>query len=111
MADSEISVTTLLGSSENQITSDQFRGGRVLSVFGSAEIDLRQAATASGGATLRVLACLGGVRLVVPEDWAINVQTKVLLGGAASKRVAPPEPSGQLTLTGICLFGSVEVRS
>ena len=111
VTDSEIDVTALFGSSDNQISSDQFRGGRALSVFGSSEIDLRRAATGDGGATLKVIVGFGSVRLLVPEDWAVNVHSRALFGGVASKRVAPASPSGQLTLTGFCLFGGVEVRS
>lgn len=111
MADDEIKVTTFFGSSENQITSDSFRGGQALSVFGSSEIDLRRAATADEGATLNVTVGFGSVRLLVPEDWAVNVQTRAVLGGVGSRRVAPASPNGQLTLTGFCLFGGVEVKS
>ena len=111
MADDEINVTSVFGSSEQQITGNAFRGGRALTVFGSSDIDLRRATTADDGATLNVAVGFGSVRLLVPEDWAVNVQTKAVLGGVGSRRVAPESPAGQLTLTGFCLFGGVEVKS
>ena len=111
MDDVEIRVTSLFGNSDNQITSENFRGGRIIAAFGSSDVDLRRAATTDGGATVRVIAGFGEVRLIVPEDWAVNVQTRAVFGGVASKRIAPVSPVGQLTLTGICVFGQVEVRS
>ena len=106
-----IRMTSFFGGSENQITSQQFRGGRVYAVCGSSDIDLRRATIADDGATINIITTFGKVKLLVPEDWAVNVQTRAVFGGVASKRLAPASPTGQLTLTGLCLFGGVEIRS
>ena len=111
VTDAKIRMTSVFGGSENQITSQNFSGGRVFAIFGSSDIDLRRATIADEGATINIIASFGRVRLLVPEDWAVNVQTRAVFGGVASKRTAPTSPVGQLTLTGLCLFGSVEVRS
>lgn len=111
MTHAEIRVTSLFGGSENQISGHPIEGGRVFALFGSSDIDLRHASPAESGATIRVIAGFGSVRLLVPEDWAVNVQTRAILGGVASRRVAPDSPKGQLTLTGFCLLGSLEIRS
>ena len=111
VADAKIRVTSVFGDSENQITAQQFRGGRVYAVFGSSYIDLRNATIACEGATINIIASFGSVQLLVPEDWGVNAQTRAVFGGVVSKRAAPASPVGQLTLTGLCLFGSVEIRS
>ena len=111
VADAKIRMTSFFGGSENQISSQQFRGGRVYAVFGSSDIDLRGATIADEGATINIITSFGGVRFLVPEDWAVNIQTRAVFGSVASKRVAPTSPVGQLTLTGLCLFGGVEIKS
>ncbi len=111
VADANIRMTSFFSDSENQITSQQFRGGRVSAAFGSSDIDLRRATIADDGATINIITSFGRVKLLVPEDWAVNVQTRAVFGGVAFKRVAPTSPVGQLTLTGLCLFGGVEIRS
>ena len=111
VADAKIRVTTFFGRSDNQIASQQFRGGWVFAVFGRSDIDLRRATIADEGARIRIIIGFGGVRLLVPEDWDVNVQTRAAFGDAASKRVAPTSPVGQLTLTGLSLFSGVEIRS
>ena len=111
VADAKIRMTSFFGSSENQISSKQFRGGGVYVVFGSSDVDLRGATIADEGATMNIITSLGSVRLLVPEDWTVNVQTRAVVGSVAAKRVAPTSPAGQLTLTGLCLFGSVEIKS
>lgn len=111
VADATIKVTSFLGGTENQIADANFRGGRVFAVLGGADIDLRGATLAEEGATLNIVASLGGVRLLIPPDWAVNVQTNAFFGGVASRRAAPATPAGLLTLTGFCLVGGVEIRS
>ena len=109
--DAKIKTTSFFGGSENQISSQEFRGGRVYAVVGGSDIDLRGATIADEGATINIITSFGGVRFLVPEDWAVNIQTRAVFGGVASKRVAPTSPVGQLTLTGLCLFGGVEIKS
>ncbi len=111
VADAKIRITSFFGSSENQIAGQQFRGGQVDVVVGSSDIDLGSAAIADEGATINIITTMGSVRLLVPEDWAVNIQTRAVVGSVAAKRVAPTSPAGQLTLTGLCLFGSVEIKS
>lgn len=107
----QVKVTSILGSSESQLSSQQIRGGRVFVLFGSGNIDLRHAALADGEAAVKIIAVFGGVKITVPEDWAVNVQTGAVLGGVDYKRAAPDSPTDQLTLNGFCLFGGIEVRS
>ena len=86
------------------------RSGKVSATFGSAEIDLRGAALAGGGATLHVEAVFGSAELLAPADWAVNVQASELFGSVEVKRQEPALPAGTLTLTGSCTFGSITVR-
>ena len=111
VADTKIKVTSIFGGSDTQITGQHFRGGRVCTVFGSSDIDLRNATIDDEGVTINVIASFGRVKLLVPADWGVNIQTRSVFGGVTSKRTAPTSPVGQLTLTGLCLFGGVEIKS
>ena len=110
-AGSRVSVTGILGGSQTQVSNQDVRGGQVFFLFGGGDIDLCSAALADGEATIRIVALFGGVRLFVPEDWGVNVKTGAVIGGINSKRTAPADPTAQLTLTGFCLFGGVEIVS
>ena len=111
VADIKIKVTNIFGGSDNQITGQHFRGGRVCTLFGSSDIDLRNATIADEGATINIIASFGSVKLLVAADWGVNIQTRSVFGGVTFKRSAPTSPVGQLTLTGLCLFGGVEIKS
>jgi hypothetical protein len=107
----QVKVTSILGSSESRLSSQQIRGGRVSVLFGSGDIDLRQAALANGEAGIKIFPIFGGTKIAVPEDWDVNVQAGAVFGGVDYKRTVPPSPTSQLTLTGFCLFGGIEIRS
>ena len=111
VADATIRMIGFFGGSENHVASRQFRGGGAYVIFGSADIDLRAAATADEGATIRIVALFGSVDLLVPEDWDVNVRSWAVFGDVSPTRAAPASPGGRLTLTGLSLFSGVEVRS
>ena len=90
VAETKIKVTSFFGGSDNQITAQQFRGGRVYAVFGSSDTDLRGATIAHEGATINIIAGFGSVKLLVPEDWGVNA--KLDLSSAVSHPNAAPQP-------------------
>ena len=110
-ADGKIRVFGLFGGSDNQITAQHVRSGRVYALFGGSDIDLRGATIADEGAKVTVVSIFGGVRFLVPEDWAVNVKTRAVFGGIATQRSTPTAPVSELTLTGLCLFSGVKIKS
>ncbi len=82
--DAKIRMTSFFGGSENQITSQQFRGGRVYAVFGSSDIDLRGATIADEGATINIITSLGSVKLLVEPHCCIDGYRDLSLMRASS---------------------------
>ena len=107
----DLDISCVFGGSEQQVTSQNFRGGRISATFGGANIDMRRAALANGEAVLNVSTLFGGVEFHVPNDWAVNVQTSNMFGGANDKRVKPADPKERLTITGSCTFGGITITS
>ena len=50
-----------------------FRGGETIAWYGSLDLDLREARLDPGGAHIRAMSIFGGTRIVVPEDWPVEV--------------------------------------
>jgi hypothetical protein len=102
----------IFGGGEERITSQDFRGGEVASIFGGMEIDLRNADLAEGKATIDATVICGGLELQVLRDWRVSVQTITLFGGVENRHLQPDpqDTKGELTLTGTVLFGGIEVR-
>ncbi|MFI5560607.1 DUF1707 domain-containing protein [Amycolatopsis japonica] len=81
--------------------------------WGSVRLDLRRARIAAGSCTIRAVAVMGGVKIVVPEDFALDVRGIGLMGGFGTGRGTGrrrPEPGAPvLRVTGFAWWGSVKV--
>jgi len=65
----------------------RFQGGEMTSIMGESRLDLRQATIAPGEeAVIEVFALMGGLVLLVPEGWTIDVQTLPVMGGVRDRR-------------------------
>lgn len=104
-------VSHVFSGGQEEITSQEFSGGEVSAVFGGVELDLHGAGLAEGKATIDATAIFGGIKLRVPQDWRVNIQTTTIFGGTETKHRQPglEESTGELTITGTVVFGGIEV--
>jgi hypothetical protein len=84
----------------------------VLTVFGGAELDFREAVLPGKEVTLRATSVLGGVEITVPPEMRVIDNGTAILGGREIKggpeEVGPDSPV--LRIEGICILGGIEVR-
>jgi serine/threonine protein kinase len=87
------------------------RVNHVLSVFGGAEIDLRDVELPPGETELRVFCMFGGVEITVAPGTRVQLECTAIFGGVeqedASEQPAPDAPV--VRVTGMVFFGGVEV--
>jgi predicted membrane protein len=98
---------------KNRHQSQTFRGGELTAIFGGFEVDLRQAVIEGSSARLDSFVMFGGGDIRVPEGWEVVVQATALFGGVNDKTA--PLPTGtevrpRLVITGLVLFGGIEIR-
>ncbi len=101
---------------EKRIMGKNFRGGRLVAIFGGIEIDLWQAEMEGDTAILQVDAIFGGVELRVPDTWLVSSEGQGIFGGYSdTTRLNPPsdpnQPRKTLVVRGMALFGGVEIRN
>ncbi len=104
----------LFGGGDRVVRTDDFRGGHVTAIFGGFDIDLREATIAGDAASIEVFVLFGGVDFRVPESWNVIVSATPILGSSEYKpRSGGPgvSPSKTLYVTGLVLFGGVEVKN
>ncbi|MGL1887195.1 MAG: cell wall-active antibiotics response protein [Reichenbachiella sp.] len=103
----------VLGGTHQSINSKQFAGGKLTSVFGGIELDLRQASLDNGKAVLDTFTTFGSVKLFIPDDWVVNFEATTVFGGFTDKRAhKPTEYFGNvLTIKGLVVFGGAELIS
>ncbi len=97
---------------ERMCTSQSFRGGDFTAIMGGGTVDVRGAKPVPGGATIDLTVLMGGVEILVPDDWAVVNEIQCIMGGVEEIRTAaPPAPGLVLHVRGIVLMGGVEIRN
>jgi predicted membrane protein len=97
-----------------KVSTQNFKGGEVNCVFGSAEIDLTQAQLAEGVNTLDISAVFGGVTLYIPAHWKVTLQQDKVFGAIEDHR--PPatfdvDEKRVLVIVASSVFGGGEIKS
>jgi predicted membrane protein len=109
-----INESNVFGGSKRIISEENFRGGRIENVFGGTEIDLRNSKLAEGISTLEVSCVFGGMSLIVPSDWHVQIEMQSVMGGFVDKRrIIQPDlsTSTKLIIKGSCVFGGGDIKS
>lgn len=98
------------GVSKDVITKD-FQGGDITVALGGTDINFSKA-DIQNSATLDLTIVAGGVKLVLPNNWDLQINTTNILGGVEDKRrELPPTETKTKTLriTGTIVLGGIEI--
>lgn len=110
-----LSGSAIFGGVERRLATQDFQGGELTSMFGGFEADLSRAQM-KGSARIDVFVLFGGAELRVPEGWDVSVRATAALGGIEDKTHHGPaaaegqEPRPRLVITGLVLFGGLEIK-
>ena len=105
----------VFGGREVFINSLNFYGGKITTIFGGAEYDLRNAQLSPNGAVIDSVSVFGGCGFKVPPDWTVKNEVTAVFGGFSDKRGSSPhhmssDPSKTLVIKGFTAFGGVEIK-
>lgn len=105
----------IFGGREVFVNSNNFFGGKITSIFGGAEYDLRQSRLSENGAVIESVCVFGGSGFKVPPDWSVKNEVTAIFGAFEDKRGMTAhdvitDNSKTLVIKGFCAFGGVEVK-
>lgn len=101
----------IFGGTERKIVSEKLQGGKITCVFGGAEIDLRGSKAQDGG-VIEIFCMFGGVELMLPEEWKVNMDATAIFGGFSDSRKTITNASDTTVhIKGFCMFGGGEVKN
>ncbi|NQZ76579.1 MAG: hypothetical protein HRT61_10800 [Ekhidna sp.] len=101
----------IFGGVEKKFITSGLQGGKATSIFGGTEIDLRNS-NAEDGAVIEVFCMFGGVELMVPEDWKVQMNATAIFGGFTDSRTnISREPTATVYIKGFVMFGGGEIKS
>jgi hypothetical protein len=107
----EIDLAAIFEELDARSTASAFRGGHLLVWYGGGRLDLRAATLDPNGASLDVRSLFGGLQIVVPPSWPVEVHPLVFAGGVGDARDAsladPSKPT--LVLDVMAAFGGVSI--
>lgn len=110
--DEEVDGIAVLGSARLATRSASFRRASLTSILGGVTLDLTEAVPVAGGAAVSVTAILGGVSILVPHGWAVEIRGLPLLGGwdDTTDRAAVRPGCPRLEVQVLVALGGVEVK-
>ncbi len=110
----DFKIAVIFGGKRFHSIAGALKSGSAVAALGGLEIDLRDATVDPMGADLELTAALGGVRVFVPRDWAVDVDTDAQMGGVDID-VTPseklPEDAPRLRIHVITRAGGVAVTA
>ena len=109
-----IDETAIFGGRNISVVTENFQGGKITSIFGGSNINLRYAKPVEG-CTIDVATIFGGTKIIVPEDWNVKIEVVSVFGGFEDKRgysVISRTGTGKIVvIKGTCIFGGGELNS
>jgi len=113
-ASDEFQIAAIMGGKKFESHARDLKSGAAITSMGGIEIDLRDATLDSDGARLELKTTMGGIQVIVPEDWAVDVDKKSLAGGFDVK-VTPledlPEDAPKLHVHAVTRMGGGSVTT
>jgi predicted membrane protein len=103
----------IFGGGERKVVTPNFKGGRMVAMFGGSKVDLTHCNIAPGDRPMvEVVSIFGGSGLLVPSDWNVKVEVFNIFGGYVDKRIASQvDYNKTLIIKGVTIFGGGEVKS
>lgn len=86
---------------------------KVVSVFGGAELDLREARLGPGVTEIKVVTVFGGANILVPPDLSVEVDGVGVMGAFEHHgpvKSVPRSPLCSVRISGLAVMGGVEVE-
>lgn len=104
----------IFGGGDKIVTSDNFRGGRVTTIFGGTDIVLLHSKLAPGRNEIEVFSMFGGWTLRVPPNWQVKSEVVAIFGAVSDKRylgdTTVTDNTRQLVIKGFVMFGGGEIK-
>jgi len=103
----------VFGGSRRVVTDQDFKGGKIVCVFGGVNLDLTGAAITGDAAVLDIFTAYGGATVRIPTSWNLEVHGVGIFGGFGDHTVHPPVSPGtkHLIVRGAGIFGGVGFKN
>lgn len=107
-----VDIFTIIGETHKVIKTNRFLGGKISSILGETQIDLRNSKLAEGKIELDTLTMFASTEIHIPSDWKVFIKTTTIFGGFEDLRspTLNSESTNILIIKGLVLFGGGEIK-
>ncbi|WP_296620357.1 DUF5668 domain-containing protein [Marivirga sp.] len=108
-----IKAEAVFASVQRRLITKDFKGGKITTAFGGADIDLSKA-DIKESAVLDVEVIFGGLKLIIPPHWEVQADVSNVFSGIEDKRAFPSVDEADrktLYIKGSVSFGGLEFKS
>lgn len=111
----EILAIGVFGTDERRVTGSRFTGAELVAVFGDALLDIRGVTVRAPPVIVESVSVFGDAEIRVPKEWDVQLEVLNIFGETTDRRPAREgtgENDGEpdLIVTGVSLFGDIEIR-
>lgn len=102
------------GGEQLRPTAEQVNDAVLSVMMGGLVLDLREVKLTERPARIELLTIMGGVMILVPEDWKVDIDVQPLMAGVRDDRSGASELEDRptdLVLTGRVIMGGFDVAS
>lgn len=113
-SDDDFKLMALMGGRQLLSDAAALRTGTAVAMMGGIDLDLRGATVDPGGAHVSLKAYMGGIRVLVPNDWKIYVDEDLRAGGIEVKTLDPvtlPDDAPRVTVEAIARSGGILIEA
>ena len=102
----------LMGGASTRSLSTSLRGAELSAFMGGVELDLREAKPADGRVVVDAFAFMGGIDIIVPPDWRLEIEATPVMGALQDERAlaADREYKATLVVRGVVIIGGLVLR-
>lgn len=84
--DGKVDYNLVMNGIDDVFLEPVFRGGEINTIMGGVKLDLRKTSLPEGETILKISAICGGVTLLLPMNWKVEIQNDSILGGFVDHR-------------------------
>lgn len=97
----------IFGPADRVVSSEHFKGGKIVVLFGGGDLDLRQSHI-HDHATLEAVVIFGGLRVIVPSQWQVESGGTAVAGAFDNRAQSGSQPPA-LKISGVAVCGGIQI--
>ena len=113
IVDDDLDVSSVFADTRRQVTSRQFRGGKISAAFSKVTVDFTAAGLEGDSAGVEASVVFGEIVLIVPPEWQVVTRGSPVAGSIEDRHRAPETPEGAPTLhvKASPVFAHIEIKN